>query len=197
VTRPILWILAGPNGAGKSKLYETWLKRLTKAEFVNADLLAAAQFGHPAQTEDESLWGQQAAEERRQQLMRQKAHLVVESTFSHPSKLELVKGARAAGYEVAVAHLSVDDVAILIARVAGRVRQGGHPVPEERIRRRFVRNQALIREVILLAHHGWVFDSSLRNAPPRLCAEFSNGTGAAKIEPLPAWVEALYGQDLV
>ena len=197
MTQPILWVLAGPNGAGKSTLYELWLKQRTDAEFVNADLMAAAHFGHNAQTEDESLWGQQAAEERRQALFRAKASMAVESTFSHPSKLGLVTTARAAGYSVFVIHLSVDDVSHLIARVAGRVRKGGHPVPEERIRRRFIRNQDLIRQAVLLAHKGWVFDTGIRNAPPKLCATFTNGAGTVEVAPLPAWIAALYGPHLV
>jgi predicted ABC-type ATPase len=196
VTQPILWILAGPNGAGKSTLYEFWVKPRTDAEFVNADLLATAHFGHPASTEAESLWGQQAAEARRQALLQAGANLVVESTFSHPSKLDLIANARAANYAVHVLHLSVDDVGILIARVSNRVRKGGHPVPEERIRRRFVRNQPIIREAVRQSHKGWIFDSSVRNAPPRICATFTNGTGTAELDPLPAWVDALYGADL-
>lgn len=193
MTQPVLWVLAGPNGAGKSTLYELWLKRRTGAEFVNADLIAAAHFGHNAQTEGESLWGQQAAGARRQALLRANVSLVVESTFSHPSKLNLVTTARAAGYSVFVIHLSVDDVSHLIARVAGQVRKGGHPVPEARIRRRFIRNQDLIRQAVLMAHKGWVFDTGIFNAPPKLCTTFTNGAGTVEVAPLPAWIAAFYG----
>lgn len=47
--RPTLHVLAGPNGAGKSTLYASKLQpEYPDLEFVNADLLAQAQFGRPA-----------------------------------------------------------------------------------------------------------------------------------------------------
>lgn len=196
MSQPILWLLAGPNGAGKSTLYEVWLKQRTNAEFVNADLLAAAQFGHPACTQAESEWGQQAADARRRALLAAGRSLVVESTFSHPSKLELIEAARSLGYALHVIHISVDDVDFLIKRVEERVRKGGHPVPEDRIRRRFIRNQALIRQAVLRAHRGWVFDSSIRNAPPRIVLGFANGSGTILATTLPHWIELLYGADV-
>ena len=196
MNQPILWVLAGPNGAGKTTLYNSWVRLRTKAEFVNADLLATAHFGHPAASEAESRWGQQAAEARRQELIQARASLVVESTFSHLSKLDLITQARASRYAVNVLHISVDEVNFLIARVRHRVRNGGHPVPEDRIRGRFLRNQAIIRAALLQAHKGWVFDSSVRNTHPKLCLTFTNGIGTAEVDPLPSWIAVLYGTDL-
>ncbi len=122
--------------------------------------------------------------------------MVVESTFSHLSKLDLVDNVKALGYAVHVLPISAEKVEYLIARVAERVRKDGHPVPEDRIRRRFVRNQALIRQAVLRANRGRVLDSSLRNAPPRIHVAFANGSGSLLATPLPRWIEVLYGRDL-
>ncbi len=52
---PTLHVVAGPNGAGKTTFYTLRLKRLVPdAEFVNADDLALAAFGHVARTATES-----------------------------------------------------------------------------------------------------------------------------------------------
>lgn len=189
---PLLVLLAGPNGAGKSTLYESRIRHLTDAEFVNADRLAAAQFGHPAATEAEGRWGQEAAERRRDALLAEGRSLVAESTFSHPSKLALLGEARRRGYTILVFHVSVETAEDAVARVAHRVGQGGHPVPEDRIRGRYARNGPLIREAVLDADHGYVLDNSRLGEPPRLVLEFRSRRLVGRWEPVPGWVGRLY-----
>ena len=193
---PWLHVIAGPNGAGKTTFYEQMLKRMTDAEFVNADSLALEAFGHVAATEAESAEGQRLADERRQALMSEGVSLVVESTFSHPSKLALVRQARVLGYQVAVYHLNVRDADVAVERVSGRVSQGGHPAPEDRIRARYERNQPLIREAVLMADRAFVFDNSRRGASPRRLVSFVFGNAVSVADDLPDWAIELYGGDL-
>lgn len=193
---PELHVVAGPNGAGKSTLYDSVVRGRTAAEFVNADLLAWARFGHPAETEEESRYGQDAAERRRAELIARRESLVVESTFSHPSKLDLLHEARAAGYDVSVYHVGVRTPEHAVRRVAARVAAGGHPVPESRIRGRYERNGPLIREAVLMADLGLVFDNSLVGRSPLLLATFIRGSGRRIAPRFPAWAETLYAPDL-
>lgn len=195
--RPTLHVLAGPNGAGKSTLYETVLKdRLPGVEFVNADLLAWAEFGHPAATLAESQRGQQLADDRRKALMSEGKSLVTESTFSHPSKLQLLQEAREKGYELRVYHVNVRSPEISVFRVQSRVEAGGHPVPEDKIRERYVRNQALIREAVRTADRGFVFDNSRLGEPARLAVGFRSGEVVRLNDPVPNWARQLYADDL-
>lgn len=193
---PTLHVIAGPNGAGKTTFYEQVLSRLTDAAFVNADRLALETFGHAAVTETESAEGQRLAEERRQVLMRAGESLVVESTFSHPSKLALIEQAKALGYQIAVYHLNVRDADVAVERVSGRVSQGGHPAPEDRIRARYERSQPLIREAVLKADRAFVFDNSRLGEPPRRQISFVEGQAVEVAGDLPDWAIALYGGDL-
>ena len=193
MARPILWVIAGPNGAGKTTFWQDQLSRFTRAEFINADDLARAQFGRPAATEAESAWGQAAAESRRRALMATRTGFVMESTFSHPSKLDLLAEAAAHCYAIRVFHLHLEDPGIAVERVAFRVEDGGHPVPEARIRARFARNPALIRDAVLRADEAWVYDSTAEGRPPTLALRFEDGTLAERAEHLPAWVRDLYG----
>ncbi len=193
---PILHVIAGPNGAGKSTFYEAILRDLTDAEFVNADLLAAEALGAFAATEEDAKLGQKLADDRRATLMADHRSLVTESTFSHGSKVELVREALTLGYEVVVYHVSVDSADLAVARVAERHDNGGHPVPEERIRGRFDRNRSYIREAVLLAQGAFVFDNSLLGQPPRRLVTFAAGRIIAVATELPDWVIEVYADDL-
>lgn len=196
VRSPTLFVLAGPNGAGKTTFYRRRLSLVIKAEFVNADELALAAFGHVAETMAESAEGQTLAESRRRALMQAGESLVIETTFSHPSKLELLKDARVLGYRIIVYHLNVADADMAVRRVGGRVAQGGHPAPEERIRARYERNQPLIRQAVLLAQRAYVFDSSEYGATPTGLITFAAGRAVRVADNLPDWAIALYGGDL-
>lgn len=194
--RPTLHIVAGPNGAGKTTFYETQLRALTTAEFVNADQLALERFGHPAATEAESAYGQEAADTRRRELISAGQSLIVESTFSHPSKLELIDAARDEGFLIVVYHLNVRTPEHAVTRVGFRVAQGGHPVPEQRIRARYDRNRSLIRQAVLSADRALVFDNSRLGEAPELLLTFTGGTGKRIAPEMPEWAETLYGDDV-
>lgn len=195
--RPTLHVIAGPNGAGKTTLYEHRIaKRTAGAEFVNADELAKQQYGHAAETLKESQTGQRRAEERRRILMAERKSLVTESTFSHPSKLDLVREAKAAGYRLAMYHVNVCSANLSVDRVAFRVDKGGHPVPENKIRERYVRNQQLIREAVKIADRAYVFDNSKVGKPLTLVIELRQGQAVRANEYVPKWARELYGPEL-
>jgi predicted ABC-type ATPase len=64
--------------------------------------------------------------------------------MSHPSKLNIFKQAKEAGYRVQLFFLATSDPQINVARVRGRVREGGHNVPEDKIIERYYRSLALL-----------------------------------------------------
>jgi predicted ABC-type ATPase len=194
---PTLHVLAGPNGAGKTTLYEAEVKPANPlVEFVNADRLAAAHFGHHASTEEEAKKGQALADGRRAVLMGSGKSLVTESTFSHPSKLRLIQEALDLGYRVAVYHVNVRSAELSIERVKDRVGRGGHDVPEDRIRGRYERNKALIKTAVLMADRGQVFDNSRLGQPPELALKFERGQLTYASDRVPAWAKDLYADQL-
>lgn len=195
--RPTLHVIAGPNGAGKTTLYYSQIQdRFPEAEFINADLLAKEHYGHNAVTLEESQTGQRLAAERRRQLMVEGKSLVTESTFSHESKLELIRDAKAAGYAVTVYHVNVRNVELSVNRVASRVAEGGHPVPENKIRERYERNQTLIHEATKLADRAYVFDNSKFEQSHTLAIELKQGKALRIGENVPAWARELYAPEL-
>lgn len=193
--RPRMTVLAGPNGAGKSTVYLLRIKpRLPKDEFINADLIQKAQLQD--QSEQGAYQAAALAETRRRELMAKRRNFVTESTFSHPSKVQLIADAKAAGYEVWVVHVQVQTAELSVERVKCRVEEGGHPVPENKIRERFERNQSLIREAALLADRASVFDNSGLNTPPRHLFDLVQGRCVAMSPDLPEWAATLYAPEL-
>lgn len=129
-------IIAGPNGAGKT----TFAREILPNEagcpvFINADLIAAGL--SPFAPE------QAAIKAGRLMLEAMAEHLVRGESFAFETMLSGMAYARSiprwrsAGYHVALIFLSLPSSDVAIDRVAERVRQGGHSVPPDVIRRRF------------------------------------------------------------
>jgi predicted ABC-type ATPase len=108
------------------------ISRLTDAEFVNPDRLISTRLGRHPETLDEARLGQALADGRREALLAEGRSLVAESTFSHASKLDLVRRAKGLGFRVLLFHLGLDSGDLAVARVAFRAARGGHPVPRTR-----------------------------------------------------------------
>ncbi len=196
MARPTCHLIAGPNGAGKTTFYEQWLRLRTAAEFINPDLLVREALGRWSSTRDDARLGQRLAQAKREALMAAGKSLVMETTFSHPSKLDLVNEVLAAGYRLAVYHLSVAEADFAVERVLDREVLGGHPVPEENVRARYERNGPLIRAAVVKAHFGYVFDNSTDGAPPRLLLQFVDGALVTAASDVAGWASELYGPDL-
>lgn len=99
---------------------------------------------------------------------------ITETVFSHPSKVELVRRAGSMGYLVTLhAILVPEDVTVL--RVDYRVSQGGHTVPEDKVRQRYRRLWSLVAEARELADRAAFYDNSGARTPFRLVASYDRG----------------------
>ena len=102
-------------------------------------------------------------------------------------------GARARGFRLFVFHLGLPSADLAVARVKERAKEGGHPVPEHKIRERFVRNAPLIRRAVIMADRAAVYDASALNEAPRLLLRFEQGRVEYRRDVLPGWCQQLYG----
>lgn len=192
--RPSLVLLAGPNGAGKSTLYQARVAPSFAGPFINADIIQREELEDASM--EASYKAAQIARDRRSELFDDGKSFATETVFSHPSKLDIIEDARARGYIVIVLHVGVDSPDLSVARVKGRTQEGGHDVPEDKIRARYDRGQPLIREAVLRADRGMVYDNSRLNEPPRQVLVFSTGRLIQADAHLPEWVIAAYADDL-
>lgn len=185
---PVLHLLVGPNGAGKSTLYDTVIGPATHLELVNADVIAAQRW--PDDPAGKSYDAAVVAAERRAELIEAGMSFATETVFSHESKLELVRVAVDAGYLVTL-HVVLVPEALAVARVTNRVGLGGHTVPEDKIRERYLRLWPLVSTAIGIVDNATVYDNSGAGRPFRVIATFEHGSAVGEPD-WPAWTpEAL------
>jgi predicted ABC-type ATPase len=113
--------------------------------------------------------------------------LFVETVMSHPSKVQLLEEARAAGFKVAVYFVATQSVDLNVRRVQQRVALGGHNVPNDKIRERYPRTLALLPAAIALADEVVLFDNSF--GKPAVIRPFFRRSGARVTlqPPVPNW----------
>ncbi|MGN6315348.1 zeta toxin family protein [Trinickia sp.] len=129
-------IIAGPNGAGKTTFARSFLPvEAQLPRFVNADLIAAGLA--PFAPETAAIKAARLMLEEIEQYARHGESFAFETTLSGLAYLRHIQQWKAQGYRVSLYFLSLPDAETAIARVAERVRQGGHDIPELVIRRRF------------------------------------------------------------
>jgi predicted ABC-type ATPase len=169
---PVLHVIAGPNGAGKTTFYLKVLGPVTHLDFVNADLVAADRWPD-AQVEHAYDAAALAAEDRARRIAAGES-FATETVFSHESKVALLRDAEAAGYRV-VLHVVLIPEDLAVARVVDRVANGGHDVPEDKVRARFGRLWRHLREAIALVDEAHVYDNTTAAEPFRLVASYLHG----------------------
>lgn len=129
-------IIAGPNGAGKTTFAREFLpNEATCPVFINADLIAAGL--SPFNPELAAIAAGRLMLEQIAEHARRGQSFAFETTLSGRSYVRLIRQWRSDGYMVVLFFLSLANPEEAIARVAERVAQGGHHIPEDVIRRRF------------------------------------------------------------
>ena len=192
--RPGLVLLAGPNGAGKSTLYQNRVAPSFAGPFINADIIQRDELRDPSM--QASYEAARIAKKRREEMLLAGTSFAAETVFSHPSKLEIIKSARARGYLIVVMHVGVDSPDLSVERVRGRTEEGGHGVPEDKIRARYERSRPLIRKAVSGADRGMVFDHSRLNTPPQQMLVFASHRLVQVAPTLPRWILSVYAADL-
>ncbi len=130
-------IIAGPNGAGKTTFAREFLPNESGCPvFINADLIAAGL--SPFQPELVSVKAGRLMLEEVYAYSRQGTSFAFETTLAGRTYVRMIPNWQGEGYHVKLFFLALPSAEMAIARVAERVRQGGHNVPEDVIRRRFL-----------------------------------------------------------
>ena len=129
-------VIAGPNGAGKTTFAQKFLPAEAKTlRFINADLIAAGLA--PFNPESVAIKAGRLMLEEIDQCVNAGQNFAFETTLSGLVYLHKIKIWQSLGYQVKLWFLSLPSADIAVSRVAIRVSQGGHNIPEQIIRRRF------------------------------------------------------------
>jgi predicted ABC-type ATPase len=132
-----LYIISGCNGAGKTTASYTVLHEILDCkEFVNADEIARGL--SPFNPESMAIEAGRLMLQRIEDLLSQEVTFSIETTLATKSYLSLVRRAQAKGYRVSIIFFWLNSPELAIKRVAERVQHGGHNIPKDIVRRRYV-----------------------------------------------------------
>ncbi len=167
VLKKRILIIAGPNGAGKTTFAREFLPNEADCTlFINADLIAAGLSPFAPASE--------AMQAGRIMLDQIRANVCAGRSFAFETTLAALSYARhiprwrSAEYHVELIFLALPSADAAVARVAVRVKQGGHGVPEAVIRRRFAMGLKNFHAIYKLIVNGWMLYDSGGEVPKLL-----------------------------
>lgn len=162
-------IIAGPNGAGKTTFAREFLPNEAGCpDFINVDLIA--QGLSPFAPDKAAIQAGRIMLREMKRRVQAGESFAFETTLSGLNYARWIPQWRVAGYHVKLIFLQLPSVELAIARVAARVKQGGHSVPNETIRRRFDKGLRNFDTVYRVLVDNWrLYDNS--GSAPELIAE--------------------------
>jgi predicted ABC-type ATPase len=165
-------IIAGPNGAGKTTFAREYLlKEAHCPDFINVDLIAAGL--SPFKPERAAIQAGRLMLSEIQRRVRKRESFAFETTLSGHVYARMIPEWRLDGYRVRLVFLGLPDAEMAVARVAMRVKQGGHNVNKTVIRRRFESGLRNFKDVYMrLVDKGEWYDNS--GNMPRMISEAGN-----------------------
>jgi predicted ABC-type ATPase len=153
-------IIAGPNGAGKTTFAREYLTRSVRViHFVNADLLAAGL--SPLKPDLAALAAGRLFLAELDRLAGEHRDFAFESTLSGLTYVPRLKRWQSKGYRIEIVFFRLVSVQLALRRIAARVKQGGHNVPQADVLRRFERGWTNFENVYKELADSWaVYDNS-------------------------------------
>ena len=154
-----LYIISGCNGAGKTTASFTVLPEMLNCrEFVNADEIARGL--SPFKPENVAIQAGRIMLGRIEELIKQSTDFAIETTLTTKSYLNTIRTAKALGYKITLLFFWLDDVELAIERVKTRVQEGGHHIPEDVIRRRYLKGMNNLKLFIAESDFWFVLNNS-------------------------------------
>lgn len=152
---PRLYILAGCNGSGKTTASYTLLPEMLECrEFVNSDEFAKSL--SPFNPSAASVSASRYMLLKIRYLLSRHADFSIETTLATRSLMNIIQEAKTDGYTITLLYFWVKNPELAIKRVQARVEAGGHNIPEDVIRRRYVMGLRYFFEIYSTTCDRWV-----------------------------------------
>lgn len=152
---PRLYILSGCNGSGKTTASYTLLPEMLECrEFVNSDEFAKSL--SPFDPSSASVSASRYMLLKIRYLLSKRADFSIETTLATRSLLNIIKEAQGLGYSITLIYFWLNSPELAIKRVQARVEAGGHNIPEDTVRRRYVMGLKYFFETYAPISDRWV-----------------------------------------
>lgn len=157
--KPALWLIAGPNGVGKTTYAYSHIRQVSgSVNFVNLDEIARGLSPlEPAAAKEAAA---RVALLRIREFIAERKSFSLETTLSGRTHLRTIATASQHGFSVHLLFFMVPTVEVCLARIARRVIEGGHDVPEQDVRRRYARAIANFSDYCDAVDHWTVLDNA-------------------------------------
>ena len=174
---PVLWLVAGANGVGKTTYARDHIKSYSGTKsFVNLDEIARglspfepeAQRVRAARVSLNYLNSVLEMPRPQNAALDLRKSISLETTLAGLTHLRTIDRAKANGWNVNMLYFAVQSPELALARIARRVSEGGHDIPEVDARRRFQRSLHNFGLYAAKCDLWRVFDN---NARPKVVAE--------------------------
>lgn len=199
--------IAGTNGAGKSSILGEYLRQ-HGGEYFNPDEVArqlTEQHPELSQAEANGLaWT--AGRDRLITAIEHGNEYVFETTLGGKTISRLLASAASRGHRVVIWYIGLDSPESHIRRVEVRVENGGHPIPETKIRERFTRSLENLITLLPVLHECRVFDNSYtaeleRREAPNLISLLHLRDGrileSIDLHNVPVWAKPIFAACLL
>lgn len=196
-----IWVLAGTNGAGKSSLGGAFL-RAAGGDYYNPDeaarRLRAARPALGAAEANGIAW--QEGLRLLDVAIRERREHFIETTLGGSTIAARLGRALDAGLEVRVWYVGLESPELHLARIAARVKKGGHDIPEADVRRRYRNSRLNLVRLLPRLTALQVYDNSVEADPagkraprPRLLLHMQGGRIVRPIdlEATPEWAKPI------
>lgn len=176
-------VYAGPNGSGKSSVRDVIDSPVEVV--IDPDRIARQiNAADPRSVDPEA---GRAAVRLFDDTIASRQSLSMETTLSGHSALRRMERAKAAGYEVTLIYVALNDPQLNVDRVTERARQGGHFIEPETVRRRVGSSLDNLPRALAIADQSVVLDNS--GPAHRRMLEVADGRLTFQAEQLPQWLQ--------
>jgi predicted ABC-type ATPase len=143
-------VFAGPNGSGKSTITDAYD---IDGMYINADEIKKVKSCSDLDAANE-------AEQLREDCLKSGRSFTFETVLSTRRNLDFLIRAKSAGFYISCVVVLTIDPEINVLRVKSRVLDGGHDVPNDKIRSRYTKSLANIAELVSLCNQCRIFDNT-------------------------------------
>ena len=168
--KPQVYIIAGPNGSGKTTFASKFLPKYADCPaFINADTIARGLSGFSPDAV--ALSAGRILLEQIDNYASRNVDFAFETTLSGINYLSRLKSLKEKGYAIHLFFLWIPDVRLSLARIASRVKRGGHDIPEKVVRRRFHKGIENLFRHYRSTLDSWMLFDNAGNTPREIAEE--------------------------